>query len=299
MILTENEMQQIRRSIEAQAGLDEELMRRCGDLVHIGKFDEAVRSAFVLLEERLREAIKKEGTTGTNLANYAFNPADGPLAKLLGQTQSEREGLRELYSGAFKLFRNPTAHGVVDYSADQGKAIISLVNLLLIILKRAEGFPSPDLFPDNLETALGEMESAIGPGATSRLRVFLGKCMKKMGLKPSPSAKQWIPFKGYAFGRFGDWKEPKPHPIAVFYIFVSGEGQYKVQFPVQYYYKKVIGFNVDQLIDELKGIGFQAIGSNREPTIDLQMRNDQAFFDELLNLIARIVDELEGTLPQK
>ena len=113
MILTDNEIRQIRHSIEAQAGLNEELLHRCGDLIHIGNFDEAVRSAFVLLEERLRKAAHKKGLTGTTLAQFAFNPQTGPLAKHLGRNMSEREGLRDLYVAAFKLFRNPTAHGIV------------------------------------------------------------------------------------------------------------------------------------------------------------------------------------------
>ena len=49
MILTDDEMNSIRQSIEAKAGLDEELLKRCGDLMHMGKFDEAVHAAFVLL----------------------------------------------------------------------------------------------------------------------------------------------------------------------------------------------------------------------------------------------------------
>lgn len=88
MILTDNEMKHIRSSIEAQAGLDKELVRRCGHLIHLGAFDEAVRSAFVLLKERLRQAVNEEGMTGTVLANHAFNPKSGPLAKFLGHTPS-------------------------------------------------------------------------------------------------------------------------------------------------------------------------------------------------------------------
>src|SRR5215207_1789848 len=142
MILTDTEIREIWQSVEASSGLDDELLRRCGHLLHIGAFDEAVRNAFVLLEERLRVAVNQEGMTGTSLANSAFK-ADGPLAKQLSHNLSEREGLRELYSGAFKLFRNPTAHGVVGYDSVEGKSIIGLVNLLLKILARASELPPP------------------------------------------------------------------------------------------------------------------------------------------------------------
>lgn len=297
MILTDDEMRQIRQSIEAQAGLDEELIQRCGHLLHMGAFDEAVRSAFVLLEERLWEAVNKEGMTGTQLANYAFNPTDGPLAKHLGRAQPEREGLRELYSGAFKLFRNPTAHGVVGYEAVEGKAIIGLVNLMLKMLKRAEELPPPDLFPDNVERALSEVEEAIGPGAASRLRMFLGKCMK-VGLKPSTAAKQWIPFKRYGLVKFDRWDEPKPFSIPMFYLLaeVPGKG---LHFSTNSYYSYVVGFDVDQLIEELRELGFRLTGKNREPRIDFRMCNDQAFFDALFDLVARTADELEETLQQE
>lgn len=293
MILTDNEIRQIRRSIETQAGLDEELMRRCGHLIHMEAFDEAVRSAFVLLEERLREAVNGEGMTGTNLANHAFNPKNGILAKHLGHTESEREGLRELYSGAFKLFRNPTAHGVVGYSAAEGKAIISLVDLMLKILKRAEELPPPGLFPDYVETALGKLEEALGPGAASRLRVFLGKCVEELGLRPG-AGKQWVPFKKYASYQPEQWDEPRAHLIAVFYLVVPGQG-YSLHFSTSYY-TNVVGFNVDRLVEELTELGFQPFGKNQEPRVDLRVHNNQAFFDALFDLIAQTAGELEATL---
>jgi uncharacterized protein (TIGR02391 family) len=298
MILTDQEMRQIQKGIEAQAGLNEELMQRCGQLIRLGAFDEAVRSAFVLLEERLREAIGGEGMTGTQLANHAFNPTNGILAKHLGRNQSEREGLREFYSGAFKLFRNPTAHGVVGYSAAEGKAIIGLVDLMLKMLKRVEELPPPDLFPENLENALAQIEEAVGPGAAGRLRVFLGKTLQDIGLAPSTSAKQWIPFKRHCLYKADDWDEPKPHRIAVFYL-VSTEKEYGISFPVIYYYEQVVGFNVDRLTEELAEMGFTLMGQGREPTIDLKVRNDQGFFDALLRLVARTVDELQATLQQE
>jgi len=297
MILTDEEMQRVRQFIETQAGLGEELVRRCGPLIHLGKFDEAVRSAFVFLEERLRKAVNEEGMTGTQLANYAFNPTKGPLAKHLGRNQSEREGLRELYSGAFRLFRNPTAHGVVGYSAAEGKAIIGLVDLMLKMLKRAEELPPPDLFPDNVEMALSRIEETIGPGAMSRLRMFLGKCLREVGLKPSPSAKQWIPFRRYSLYKPDHWEEPKPHSIGVFYLFAT-RSEYGLSFPTDRY-KRVVDFNVDRLVEEATELGFQLMGKNQELRIDLRMHNDQAFFDGLFNLVVQTANELEGTLQQE
>ena len=295
MILTDSEMRQLRRSIEERAGLDPELMQRCGHLVRLEAFDEAVRSAFVLLEERLRKAVAGESMTGVQLANHAFSPTKGPLAKHLGRTQSEREGLRELYSGAFKLFRNPTAHGVVGYSTAEGKAIIGLVDLMLRIVKRAEELPPPDMFPEKLEAALVKIEEVIGPGATSRVRVFLGKALKDLVLRPSTSAIEWMPFRRHCLYRAANWDQPKPHRIAVFYLVVAGN-DYGIHFPTAYYYENVVGFNVDRLTEELTELGFWLKGKRAEPYIDLTLRNDQAFFDALFDLVARTVDELDSTL---
>lgn len=294
MILTNDQMEQVRSAIEAQAGLDEELMRRCQPMIHMGKFDEAVRSAFVLLEERMRKVVDKPGMTGTQLANFGFSPQNGPLAKHLGRSQSEREGLRELYSGAFKLFRNPTAHGVVDYSAAQGKAIIALVDLMLKMLSRAEELPPPGLFPDNLEAALAKLEEKIGPGATSRLRTFLGKCITEVGLKPTKNAKQWIPFKRYCLYHPSNWDEPKPHRVAVFYVVVTGS-TYALYLATSIY-ATVVGFDVDSLIEALTNLGFRLSGKNQEPYLDLRLHNDQDLFDDVFDLIVSTADQLEETL---
>ena len=292
MILTDEEVRQIQRTIEAQAGLDEELLHRCGHLIHMGAFDEAVRSAFVLLEERLREATKQEGMTGSALANHAFK-SDGPLAKLLAHSESERQGLRELYSGAFKLFRNPTAHGVVNYSDAEGKVIIGLVNLLLMILLRAGKMPPPGLLSANVGNVLNQVEQNIGAGPTSRLRLFLGQCVQ-MGLTPSKSPKYWISFKRYAFVQYSWWDEPKAYRIPAFYI-----GKRSLQVPVNGYYSIVAGLDVEPLTEELEELGFQPSGKNREPTIQFQTHNSQEFFDILLEFLQRVAEMFEESLQQQ
>jgi uncharacterized protein (TIGR02391 family) len=295
MILTDKEMDQVRRALELQAGLDEELMRRCGHLIHLGAFDEAVRSAFVLLEERLRQSVGQERMTGTQLANFAFSPSKGPLSRQLGHSPSEKEGLRELYSGAFKLFRNPTAHGVVEYSAAEGKAIIGLVDLLLRLLKRAEELPPPGLLPENLEIALAKVEEAIGPGASSRLHNFLGKCVSELGLKPSANAKQWIPFKKHALYKASHWDAAKPHTVAAFYLVVTGKRR-ELYFPINQYHNAIEGFNTDQLTEQLLDLGFYPKGSKQEPSVDLRVHNDREFFDVLFDIVSWMTDEFQETL---
>jgi uncharacterized protein (TIGR02391 family) len=293
MILTDDEIRQIRRSIEAQAGLNDELLQRCGDLIHIGNFDEAVRSACVLLEERLRKVAHKEDLMGVRLAEYAFDPDTGPLAIHLANRKSERQGLHSLYVGAFKLFRNPTAHGVVGYSGVEAKAIISFINLLLIFLDRVEELPPPDSFPENVERAITIVEQKIGPGVASRLRMFLGKC-RKLGIEPKPG-KTWVPFKRHAFMQYSDWKNPKQHFLTVFYIVAAEENQ-AFWFPLNQYYTNVVGFDIDPISESLRVLGSVRTGKYRDPQLDLKVHNDQAFFDALFALVERISQELEETL---
>ncbi len=291
MILTDDEMRQVRQCIEAQAGLDEELAQRCNDLLRIGKYDEAVRSAFVLVEERLRAALKIEGGTGMYLIDQAF-AKDSPLARRLGYNDTERQGLHDLFAGAFRLFRNPTAHTMVGIEATDGKAITALVNLMLRMLKR-----TPIDLPENLENGLTEIEQTFGPGATARLRAFLSRCVVQAGLKADRSAERAIPFKRHALVKYGHWDTYKPHPIAVFYLHPHGN-ESALSFS-RWYYGMVAGFDMDGLFQDLAALGFRPRGKGGDPAIEFRTRNDQGFFDELYALIAQTVDQLEEGLHQE
>ena len=296
MLLTNDEMTKVRQMIEAQAGLDEELMQRCGHLIRLGAFDEAVRSAFVLLEERLRKAAGQDGMTGTRLANYAFKE-DGPLAKRLSHKVGEQQGLRELYSGAFRLFRNPTAHGIVNYSPEEGKAIIGLVDLLLGMIKRAEEIPAEGAFPENVERLLSEFESLLGPAANGWLRTFLGKCAQA-GIRPSNKPKYEIPFRRSAFIQRSWWDKPKRHITAVFYV-----GHYAKQpciyVPVADYLDGIVGLDIDQLAEMATAYGLTPQGKYRNPIAVLADHKEEAFFDGLWKLVTWLDEAFDSSLEQR
>ena len=294
MLLTDKEIEQLRSSLENNAGYDDELLRRCASLIHLGAYDEAVRSAFILLEERLRTAINEEGMTGSNMANYAFSAGKGPLAKKLGISESEKEGLRELFSGAFKLFRNPSAHGTVGYDAADSKAIIGLVNLLLGIIKRAEDMPPLEMFPENVDHALQFYEDKLGPGSAGRLRTFLGKCLKR-GLIPVSTSKQWVPFKCHGLVKFDHWEKPKSHSLAVFYI-SSDQVEKAVNIPTDHYYSHLVDFDLDYYANRFIELGFRPLGKRQELYADLRLNNDEEFFQNLYRLIVEIVGDIQETL---
>jgi len=117
-------------------GFDEQLKQRCLPILGAGSadpmlWDSAVRTAGVILEERLRDvgSISDPNRTGRDLVNDVFGKS-GTLASKF-TVSSERDGYRDLYAGIVGAFRNPSAHRLIDPSPEEGGAFIVFVNLLL------------------------------------------------------------------------------------------------------------------------------------------------------------------------
>lgn len=117
-------------------GFDKQLKQRCLPILGAGAtdpvlWDSAVRTAGVILEERLRDigSISDPNRTGRNLVNDVFGNS-GTLASKF-TVSAEKEGYRELYAGIVGAFRNPSAHRLIDPSPEEGGAFIVFVNLLL------------------------------------------------------------------------------------------------------------------------------------------------------------------------
>lgn len=115
---------------------DQELKQRCLPVLGAGAsdpmlWDSAVRTAGVILEERLRDigSISDPNRTGRDLVNDVFGKSGSLASKF--NVPSEREGYRELYAGIVGAFRNPSAHRLIDPSPEEGGAFIAFVNLLL------------------------------------------------------------------------------------------------------------------------------------------------------------------------
>lgn len=85
----------------------------------------------MVLEERIRRAagIADPGRTGRDLVNDVFG-GKGTLAGRF-ESESERNGYRDLYTGVVGVFRNRYAHRLVDPTPEDGGALIVFVNLLL------------------------------------------------------------------------------------------------------------------------------------------------------------------------
>lgn len=118
------------------SNLDNELKQRCLSILSAGSsdstlWDSAVRTAGVILEERLRTKgeINDSNLTGRTLVNKIFTD-NGILASKF-DNDSKRQGYRELYAGIMGTFRNPSAHRLIDPTPEEGGAFIIFVDLLL------------------------------------------------------------------------------------------------------------------------------------------------------------------------
>jgi len=117
-------------------GFDEALTKRCFPILATGGsdptlWDSAVRTAGVILEERLRDVgnISDPNQTGQSLVSKVFGKNGALESKF--SVPSEQSGYRDLYAGIVGAFRNPSAHRLVDPSPEEGGAFIVFVNLLL------------------------------------------------------------------------------------------------------------------------------------------------------------------------
>lgn len=117
--------------------LDPELWERCRFSLSAGgddpkAWDKAVRTATVVLEERLRKLGKTAAinpdATGEGIVNIIFGKSSVLSGKL---DDKQREAYRNLYAGMMSVFRNRYAHRIIDPSPEVGGAIIAFIDLLL------------------------------------------------------------------------------------------------------------------------------------------------------------------------
>lgn len=116
--------------------LDPELKQRCLPILGAGGadptlWDSAVRTALVVLEERIRQAadISDPERTGRELVNDVFGDK-GNLSQVF-ESGSEKQGYRDLYAGVVGVLRNRYAHRLIDPTPEDGGALIVFINLLL------------------------------------------------------------------------------------------------------------------------------------------------------------------------
>lgn len=298
MFLTEKDLRKVQEAIEAGAGLDAELAQQCGRLIKMGAGEDAVRRAFVILENRLRKAVERDlphdrdHPAGVALANFAFAPA-GPLTRRIGADAGVSDGLRELFSGAFKALRNPAAHGPVSLSTADAKATVGFVNLLLGVLERVPRQGPVVVLPNNVMNCLKNMQADLGQDATGKLLGFLEAAVQA-GLNPKEKPVASIPFRVQGLMKYPNWSTAKSRPLPVFYL--RSREHKGLGFPVRRFYSLVQGLDTSEFERKLKSLGFQAKGKDQDLFIDLVIHKDQVPYTELLEALKAITHEINKTL---
>jgi uncharacterized protein (TIGR02391 family) len=234
MLITNEQVDDLLTKLSDLSGLDPKLAEMCGSLIRSQQCDEAVSRAFVVLEERLRELLGVRGGAGVHLSEKAFAPKGGQLVDRLLLPPAEIEGIRDLFVGAFKAFRNRAAHTMAGYSLDEARAIIHLTNLLLLILEQARHIPVR--VPETIAQLLD-------PAATGRLRVFLEK-LRDIGIERAEGV-AWIPYKATLNYKQPAWDGHRPHRATVFYLLVRSN-EPEIAFNSTSL-SRVDGLNVEQL----------------------------------------------------
>jgi uncharacterized protein (TIGR02391 family) len=102
----------------------------CADFLR-GNYGRAVWDAFKAIEVRVRAAGEYgQDAIGVNLMRQAFNPAGGPLTDR-AQEAGEREAMRNLFTGAIGLVKNPNSHRDVKYEPTEAAQLIMFASYLL------------------------------------------------------------------------------------------------------------------------------------------------------------------------
>jgi uncharacterized protein (TIGR02391 family) len=279
MLITNDQVDDLLTELSGLSGLDPKLAELCGPLIRSQQYDEAVSRAFVVLEERLRELLGVRGGAGVNLSEKAFAPKSGQLADRLLLPAAEIEGIRDLFVGAFKAFRNRAAHTMAGYSLDEAQAIIHLTNLLLLILEQARHIPVrvPETIAQLLDPAVAE-----------RFRVFLEN-LRDIGIERAEGT-TWISYKATMHYKQPAWDEHRPHRAAVFYLIVRSN-EPEIAFNSSGL-PQVDGLNLEQLEADLIKAGCTREAVEATPIrLAVGKHNDQDTFARLYDILQALMDK--------
>ncbi|HEX9121952.1 MAG TPA: TIGR02391 family protein [Actinomycetota bacterium] len=114
----------------------------------LGEYELAAVAAFREVEIRIR-ALGRFGEEmhGVKLMQTAFGP-EGPLSDP-EVPANERDGVRELFTGASRAFRNPASHRTYDLGdVTMASEVVLLADLFLRMLDRIEERRASDALPE-------------------------------------------------------------------------------------------------------------------------------------------------------
>lgn len=112
-------------------------LRRTLEKGDFNNTDDLIRTAFILLERRIRESTGLSGHQfGKELIDTAFHPDTG-LLQPVSPVGAERAGLHHLLLGIFLYYRNPIAHRPVYHSPKSSQHVFSLIDHALGLIRNA------------------------------------------------------------------------------------------------------------------------------------------------------------------
>jgi uncharacterized protein (TIGR02391 family) len=101
------------REIFETLGLHPKIAEVSGKLYADGHYAQAIREAFVAMNNIIKEHSGKHDLDGTTLMEAAFAPSNPVLKINEGNTQNdkdEKEGSQKIYTGSMLAIRNPLSH---------------------------------------------------------------------------------------------------------------------------------------------------------------------------------------------
>jgi len=279
MLVTNVQADELLSMLSELSGLDRQLSETCRDLVRAQRYDEAVSRAFVVLEERLRGTLGVRGGSGVHLSEKAFAPDSGDLVDRLARPRGEVDGIRDLFAGAFKAYRNRAAHTMAGYTLDEARAIIHLVNLLLLILEQVREAPAHPIRQD--------VAVLLEPEALRRVRSFLGS-LDDIGIRKG-DGKSKTPYRATLEYHRPSRDVPGPHDVTLFYLHVTG-GKPVLSFRGPGL-ERVVGLDVDSWLQDLLRSGCARASAKSTPVrLHLDRQDDQETFGQLFGVLRGLVE---------
>jgi len=166
-----------------EAWWDRDLLSVCRPNVIAEHYDDAVRLAFICIEERIRDLAgihTQDNGYGIRLVDRAFNEKRTDFALRLLRKGVKLESARFFIRGALGLFRNPPAHQLANYDRETCLAILRTANLMLQLIEQGRAsiedlwytirHPEEAIAPD---VALQGLLFRLGPLAAVRELLLL------------------------------------------------------------------------------------------------------------------------------
>jgi uncharacterized protein (TIGR02391 family) len=126
----------LRLRSDAKIHYPDELVELTYELMKSEEYESAVLAAFKFIDSHLQTTIGCDPHEyyGEKLINYAFSTEKGKL--LFSHHTSEQSGIRNFFSGANAIFRNPLAHRLIYLDEKTARAIIAMIAMMTDLITK-------------------------------------------------------------------------------------------------------------------------------------------------------------------